>query len=829
MNVGAFCAQAKRKAINNGTKIADVMENTLVTQDCQDAYFGCMDTFCMSENVSGGRCKCNDKNAQFDEIFAQLQSVNQKNYLVHQDATSLLKMGKNADDVYAMTKSFATRKSAEKKKKFVSSGVNQGLFFENEDDEDFEDDDSELIDKLLNKSGDELHVAVASLCSQRVPEKCQSTLSMLRSLYVNKIQSDCAAYENSLKQTQDETNQKLTEAKRSLRDTATEKYQSENKYDLGGCVSEYLSCMQQEDTCGEDFGFCVSLAANDRLKNKNVKLKSEKIGIKLTASTFDQLMSKRPLCDGILEQCVKVKDQVWDEFLLRATPTIAMAEFNAESDLRKNCVSTISECFREKCKNPLGNQKSETASAKDDKKTLNIGYDDCLTDPELYKSLCKVELEPCLIASGGTYEQPQKSSLWGYIVAKLAAMKVGACTKQVRECLLADDACGENYAGCIGMTADAIGRLCDFRKLTACMTENKNDENAVRSYIARVGQGIALEINNSMIQNCENALKTAMVSYCGAENGCPNATIDTGVFKNMMTVEFCNGDKCDADLSKFDDYKEILAGNVSPQVKGKMDLSVMQYSIPTDSNSYDVFFVDGTDVEGADSLANIKTLLNVEVMNKDAEICTLDNGAVLDMEITLNSGRGYVPASVNAVDLPLGTIPVDSIYSPILNVASNVTQTRVGQSTDYDKLELTVKTNGAVAPEDAIAFAARILTDQLNVFINFEDPMMVSVAEDEEKAKDVLPFDPKLLKHVDELELSVRATNCLKNDKINWLGELVQKTENDMLKTPNFGRKSLNEIKVQLEAMGLSLGMEVPGWPPENIAELAKKYEDPYK
>ena len=227
--------------------------------------------------------------------------------------------------------------------------------------------------------------------------------------------------------------------------------------------------------------------------------------------------------------------------------------------------------------------------------------------------------------------------------------------------------------------------------------------------------------------------------------------------------------------------------------------------------------------------AMIETSGNVEVMNKDAEICTLDNGASLDMEITLASGRGYVPASVNATDLPLGTIPVDSIYSPILNVASNVSQTRVGQSTDYDKLELTVKTNGSVTPEDAIAFAARILTDQLNVFINFEDPTQANAITEEEKAKDVLPFDAKLLKHVDELELSVRATNCLKNDKINWLGELVQKTENDMLKTPNFGRKSLNEIKAQLEAMGLSLGMEVPGWPPENVAELAKKYEDPYK
>lgn len=227
--------------------------------------------------------------------------------------------------------------------------------------------------------------------------------------------------------------------------------------------------------------------------------------------------------------------------------------------------------------------------------------------------------------------------------------------------------------------------------------------------------------------------------------------------------------------------------------------------------------------------AMIETSAGVDVMNKDAEICTLDKDATFDMEITLDSGRGYVAANAHDVDLPLGVIPVDSIFSPILNVSSAVSQTRVGQSTDYDKLELTVKTNGSVSPEDAIAFAARILTDQLSVFINFDDPAQISAPAEDDKVKDALPFDPKLLKHVDELELSVRANNCLKNDKINWLGELVQKTEADMLKTPNFGRKSLNEIKIQLEAMGLGLGMEVPGWPPENIAELAKKYEDPYK
>jgi DNA-directed RNA polymerase subunit alpha len=225
----------------------------------------------------------------------------------------------------------------------------------------------------------------------------------------------------------------------------------------------------------------------------------------------------------------------------------------------------------------------------------------------------------------------------------------------------------------------------------------------------------------------------------------------------------------------------------------------------------------------------IETSGNVSVMNKDAEICTLDKGAELNMEITLNTGRGYVSASARTEGLPLGVIPVDSIYSPILNVATAVSEARVGQSTGYDKLEMTIKTNGAVTPEDAVALASRILTDQLVLFINFEDPAQIALPAEEESKKEALPFDAKLLKHVDELELSVRANNCLKNDHINWLGELVQKTENDMLKTPNFGRKSLNEIKTQLEAMGLGLGMEVPGWPPENIAELAKKYEDPYK
>ena len=157
-------------------------------------------------------------------------------------------------------------------------------------------------------------------------------------------------------------------------------------------------------------------------------------------------------------------------------------------------------------------------------------------------------------------------------------------------------------------------------------------------------------------------------------------------------------------------------------------------------------------------------------------------------------------------------------------VAYAVDNTRVGQVTDYDKLTMEIETNGAVRPEDAVALAARILQDQLQLFINFEEPQQHIIEEGQAEP----PFNRNLLRKVDELELSVRSANCLKNDNIVYIGDLVQKTEAEMLRTPNFGRKSLNEIKEVLSQMGLHLGMEIPTWPPENIEELAKRLEEPY-
>ncbi len=228
---------------------------------------------------------------------------------------------------------------------------------------------------------------------------------------------------------------------------------------------------------------------------------------------------------------------------------------------------------------------------------------------------------------------------------------------------------------------------------------------------------------------------------------------------------------------------------------------------------------------GVVTAGDIQTVGDVEILNPDHVICTLDEGAEIRMELTVDTGKGYVAAERNrAEDAPIGLIPVDSLYSPVRKVSYKIDATREGQVLDYDKLTLTVETNGSVTPEDAVAYAARIVQDQLSIFVNFDEPVK---EEPEEKVQE-LAFNPALLKKVDELELSVRSANCLKNDNIVYIGDLIQKTESEMLRTPNFGRKSLNEIKEVLAGMGLHLGMEVPTWPPENIEELAKRYEDQY-
>ena len=251
-------------------------------------------------------------------------------------------------------------------------------------------------------------------------------------------------------------------------------------------------------------------------------------------------------------------------------------------------------------------------------------------------------------------------------------------------------------------------------------------------------------------------------------------------------------------------------------------LNVKSLSLKSESEGVKKLILDAKG-PGEIKASNITSIPDVEILNPDLVICNLDEKTNFHMEMTVGSGKGYVSADMNKPEEPpLGLIPIDSLFSPVKKVSYSISTAREGKALDYDKLIMEVETNGSITAEDAVAYSARIFQDQLGMFINFNEPQEIPVKETSTEPE----FNKNLLRKVDELELSVRSMNCLKNDNIIYIGDLVQKSEGEMLRTPNFGRKSLNEIKEVLTGMSLYLGMEIPNWPPENIAELSKKLEE---
>ena len=251
-------------------------------------------------------------------------------------------------------------------------------------------------------------------------------------------------------------------------------------------------------------------------------------------------------------------------------------------------------------------------------------------------------------------------------------------------------------------------------------------------------------------------------------------------------------------------------------------LNVKSLALKSSSESVKKLILD-VKGPGIIKASDITSVPDIEILNPNLVICNLDENTNFHMEMTVGTGKGYVPSLMNKPEEPpLGLIPIDSLFSPVKNVSYSVSTAREGKALDYDKLIMEVETNGSISAEDAVAYSAKIFQDQLNMFVNFEEPQEIPIREQPTEPE----FNKNLLRKVDELELSVRSMNCLKNDNIIYIGDLVQKSEGEMLRTPNFGRKSLNEIKEVLTGMSLYLGMEIPNWPPENIAEMSKKLEE---
>ncbi len=550
-------AGTTQKVIGTGTKVASATENVIVSEACRQKYMGCMDSFCMLDNDSGGRCICSDKNAELDTVLAEIEKLDQQSYQMATFGVEKIEMGADADAAIANANAVADSiLNQQEEKKSLDLSLWDSNF--NFDDEDVFDVFAESENAIEGKEGDALYRAANEICVAQVPE-CASELSMLQLMYSQQIKSDCTAYENSLKQQKTASSQKLMAAEKALRDAALDQYRTANKYDLGQCTVAFKDCMISTGGCGDDFSKCATVMAidNTNVTSKNKKTQSYKIqgevtSIEISASTYDTLISKKPLCENVTKSCVAVADQVWDTFLKEVAPQIKSAELIAEDNARQNCIGSISDCFQKACKDNI------------DPNDPDGSYDMCLTRPGTMLNLCKIPLNACGIDTTSA-EDAEKEPIWEFVVARLASMRVNSCTTQVKECLQSEDVCGEDYTQCIGLDTDTIIRMCPYDKLVGCQQvygESNIKGDAVYDELADMVQGIMLNIDNNMLAECQKAADEAMIKVCGNTENCDGLTVDENVGARSLEYKICEyGDDGVIDYTKC--RTGVSADNVS--------------------------------------------------------------------------------------------------------------------------------------------------------------------------------------------------------------------------------------------------------------------------
>ena len=556
-------AGVTQKVIGSGTKVAAAAKNVVVNEECQQKYEGCMDAFCMMDNASGGRCLCSNKNAEYDAILAEIEKLDQQSYQMATFGVERIEMGTDADAAIAAANAAAnsvlneSKQIGEDGKKTSRRTLDLSMW----DDTDMDLEDisdvfgSANADGFSDKTGDELHLAAANLCVAQIPE-CKADIDMIKLIYSQRIKSDCTAYENSLKQQQKSSQQKLQTAERALREAALDQLKTANKYDLGQCTIEFKKCMQTTGGCGNDFAGCAVAAAMDATnvvkstskktkKNSTYQIKGTVTNIEISASTYDNLMAKKPLCESITKSCVAVADQVWDTFLREVAPQMKNAELIAEDNARQNCIGNISSCFLKACKDNM------------DPKDPDGSYDMCLTRPANMLNVCKVPLNACGI-DASSEKAAEESGIWDYVLAALAAQRVDSCTTAVKECLTSEDRCGKDYTQCIGLDTDSIMRMCPYNKLTGCQKKYGNDNiagDAVYDEIANMVQGIMLNIDNNFLTACQNALNESMIKVCGDTENCNELTVDKNIGARSLEYQICEKNS-DKDIS--DETSDIL-------------------------------------------------------------------------------------------------------------------------------------------------------------------------------------------------------------------------------------------------------------------------------
>ena len=507
----AMCATKskakKQSAIQAGTKVRAKVEATgIYDEDCYNKYFGCMDQFCIADNENGGTCMCSDDAAKYDK---QLEDI--KNMLVEAERISTeevekIQAGANADIIFNGGERIykddgSVMKAGEQKKE--EKNLWASLY--DEEDEDEEDEEWVEID-LSDKVGKDLYNNAHKLCKEQMPDSCSNDMTLLTQMYSRQIISDCKGLANTIAQKKQEADSMLAKAKAAVRGALKDSLEESNKYDRGTCMVEYKKCMRSEDACGSNWENCVFTVASENMQNNAAEsvigTKVETINTyDITASTMEILESKRFICERVLENCVAVRDYVWNDFLREAAPTIRLAESNIESQKRQSCMTDISNCIQKACKEDIAGKGVETMDA-------------CLARPDMVRSFCKIQIDPC---------ERMEPQIWDYVVSKLAAMRVDACTQEVKECFTSEDRCGEDFQNCIGMDFKYVHDICPVDKLVVCKQANPNFK---MEDLDEILMGMYLNIDNKALENCQNLVEQKVTELCGSTTDCNSFAAD---------------------------------------------------------------------------------------------------------------------------------------------------------------------------------------------------------------------------------------------------------------------------------------------------------------
>ena len=641
---------SKQSAIQQGTTVRTKTEATgLYDQECYDMYFSCMDQFCITDNSNGGSCTCSDDSIEYEKQFAEIQDILNEANRIRTEDVERVKAGANADIIFTGERRYdengnildegelsEAEKKAQKRESLLAM-FNTNFY---EDEEVFEDSGTSIADK----TGNELYKSADELCYLQVPDSCAGDIDFIRQLYSRQIVSDCLGFKNILAKKRSEADLELASAEAAVREALQESFDEANKYDLGQCMVEFKKCMQTDDACGEDWENCVFTIASENMQNNEaVSTAGSQVQTvntyDITASTMEILESKRTICEHVLDQCVVVRDMVWPSFLREAAPTIKVAESKVESKFRQSCLTDISDCIQKACKDDIVGKGIATMDA-------------CLSRPDMVRSFCKVEIDPC---------ERMEPLIWGYVQDKLAAMRVDACTQEVKDCFTADTRCGENFENCIGMDYDYIHDICPVDSLVVCKANNPNFS---MDDLDSMLMGLYLNIDNAFIDQCQDLVDEKMAEVCGSTTDCnkfaADDTMGTGsiraqkdgtVYRVTGMISFGSikmGDASSSVVDKTDDKNVRL---------GPGEIGVQEYIANVREKNKNVENAEGIISSIEEELNNIAGTINrtIEMIEQDPEIQFCINGRDLS-QITGKEGEkttGRFPNLLNQVKMQI--------------------------------------------------------------------------------------------------------------------------------------------------------------------------------